>query len=332
MSRTLTIGGALRGLGRLNPQTNTMKAVYALIILSGLLFGCRENTSRENYGSSGDPDTAAEDWTPLFNGRDLEGWEIKFSGQQVGVNFRNTFRVEDGLLRVSYEDYDTFDGAYAHLYFERPYSYYKLRFDYRFTGDQVEGGEVWNVRNSGVMIHSQSASSNDFDQDFPVSVEVQLLGGLGAGPRHTANVCTPGTAVAMNGSVNYDHCIDSGSKTYDGDQWVHAEIVVLGGESITHIVENDTVLSYRDPQLTGYFINEGPDQPDWETFGITNKEQWVGQAGRILTQGYIALQAESHPIDFRNIELLDLCGCTDPKAANYKPYYVRADSTRCQYD
>ena len=212
---------------------------------------------------------------------------------------------------------------------DRPFSYYKLRFDYRFLGDQVSGGESWNIRNSGIMLHSQSASSNDFGQFFPVSIEIQLLGGLGKEMRTTGNLCTPGTAVEIDGKINYRHCIKSTSATYHGDQWVNGEVIVLGGESITNLIENDTVLKYQIPQIGGGFTNPTMGDKDWSSRGVKSKDYWIAKEGEVLMQGYIALQAESHPIDFKNIEILDLCGCMDPKAKNYKSYYVKADNGKC---
>lgn len=273
-----------------------------------------------------------EEWISLFNGKDLSNWNIKFANQDLNVNHRNTFRVQDSMIRIAYDEYDTFDDAYAHLYYKKPFSYYKLRFDYRFTGTQVKGGEDWNVRNSGIMLHSQSAESNDYGQYFPVSIEIQLLGGLDAGKRTTGNVCTPGTALVLDGKVDYRHCINSNSKTYHGDQWVTAEVVVLGGESIAHLIENDTVLKYQLPQIGGGFTNPKMGEEDWISRGVVeSKDAWIAQAGEILTKGYISLQAESHPIDFKNIQLLDLCGCKDPTAKNYKSYFVKADNQQCVY-
>jgi hypothetical protein len=273
-----------------------------------------------------------ETWISLFNGRDLSGWDIKISGYPLKENYKNTFVAEDSMIRIRYDAYETFGDAFGHMYYEQPFSYYKLRFDYRFLGDQLRGGASWNVRNSGIMLHSQSAASNELGQDFPVSVELQLLGGLGTGERTTANVCTPGTAVEMNDTINYNHCINSNSATYDGDQWVHAEAIVLGGESMHFIVEGDTVLQFQRPQVGGGFISEEDGVSDWESFGIVRDGQiWQAKVGEVLTEGYIALQAESHPIDFKNIELLNLCGCTDPKAKNYKSYYIKADPAACEY-
>lgn len=273
-------------------------------------------------------DSNQEEWVALFNGKDLTGWDIKFSNQELNVNYKNTIRVEDGMFRVVYDEYEGFNDAFAHIYYKEPFSYYKIKFDYRFTGEQTKGGADWNVRNSGVMFHSQSAASNSFNQDFPVSMELQLLGGLSNGEeRHTANLCTPGTAFEINGELNLAHCYDSTSKTYDGDQWVSVEAIILGDESITHIVENDTVLVYQKPQIGSFSMEEELDR-----FHIGNKEEWLSKVGTTLKEGYIALQAESHPIDFKNIKLLNLSGCKDPKASNYKSYYVKAKNSTCTYD
>jgi hypothetical protein len=279
------------------------------------------------------PDTyEKEEWITLFNGTDLSDWTIKFANQDLNVNHRNTFRVQESMISINYDQYDTFEDAYAHMYYKKPFSYYKLRFDYRFTGEQVPGGEDWNVRNSGIMLHSQSAESNDYGQYFPVSIEIQLLGGLGVGERPTGNVCTPGTALVMDGKVDYRHCISSNSKTYYGDRWISAEVVVLGGESITHLIENDTVLKYQCPQIGGGFTNPKMGDKDWTSRGVVqSKDHWIAKAGELLTEGYISLQAESHPIDFKNIRLLDLCGCKDPKAKNYKSYFVKDDNSLCIY-
>ncbi|QGY43077.1 DUF1080 domain-containing protein [Maribellus comscasis] len=272
-----------------------------------------------------------EDWINLFNGTDLTGWEIKIAGIPTDQNYKKTFVAEDSMIRIRYDNYEEFEDYFGHMYFKKPFSYYKLSFDYRFVGEQLKGGASWNVRNSGIMLHSQSAESNDYGQDFPVSIELQLLGGLNQGERTTANVCTPGTAVEMGDTVNFNHCINSASKTYNGDQWVHVEAVVLGGEQMTFIVEGDTVLNFQKPQITKGFINAGIDN-DWENFGITeSKNNWLAREGEILTEGYIALQAESHPIDFKNIKLLNLCGCMDKKAKNYKSYYIKNKPEKCEY-
>jgi len=298
-----------------------MRSFQKIFILLILFYSCKvENNTNSK-----------EEWVSLFNGKDLNGWNIKIANHSLNDNFNNTFQVQDSMIRVVYTEYDDFDDKYGHMYYKTPYSYYKLRFDYRFIEEQTSGGENWNVRNSGVMIHSQSAKSNALEQHFPVSLEIQLLGGLNKGVRTTANLCTPGTAVYFNGKLDYTHCITSESKTYNGDQWVHIEAIILGNESILHIVQNDTVLKYTRPEIDSSFLSKDYKGIDWDNFGVTNKKIWLDKAGKPIGEGYIALQAESHPIDFKNIELLDLCGCMDKKAKNYKSYFIKNNSMKCIY-
>lgn len=264
-----------------------------------------------------------KEWQPLFNGKDLSGWDIKIAGHALNDNYKNTFRYEDGMVRVAYDQYQNFDNKYGHMYYKEPYSHYILRFEYRFTGNQTPGGATWNVRNSGVMYHSQSAQSLTLDQEFPVSLEYQTLGGLGSGERHTGNLCTPGTIVHTNGKLNPNHCIDSNSKTYHGDRWVKAEIVVFGDSVIHHLVEGDTVFTFTKPWIGEAYWAQGRED--------AYTKEWKSKNGMALKEGYIALQAESHPIDFRNVEILNLKGCTDPKAKGYKSYYVVSDNKPCEY-
>lgn len=268
------------------------------------------------------------EWIQLFNGRDLTGWDIKIAGFPVNENYKNTFRVHDSMISIVYDQYQTFDGRFGHLYYNKPYSYYLLQYQYKFTGVQTPGGALWNNRNSGVMIHSQSAQSNSLNQDFPVSLEVQLLGGLGNGERATGNLCTPGTQVHMNGQLIDQHCVDLKSKTYNGDQWVSMTVVVMGDFIVHHIVETDTVLTYQKTEVGGGFVSK---DYDFKTAHIDNDQFWKAKDATPLATGYIALQAESHPIDFKNIRLLNLEGCTDKKAKNYKSYFIKTDNTTCQY-
>ena len=232
-----------------------------------------------------------EKWIPLFNGKDLAGWKVKIAGHELGDNYGNTFRVEDGILKVCYDQYKNFGGKFGHLFYEKPFSNYRLRIEYRFVGEQCPGGPAWALRNNGVMIHGQSPESMRKDQNFPVSIEVQLLGGDGTHPRSTANLCTPGTNVVMDGKLILPHVINSSSETYHGDQWVTVEVEARGN-TIRHIVGGKTVLQYSDPQL---------DERD----GDAKRLLAAGQ-DKMLRGGSISIQAESHPVEFRKIELLEL--------------------------
>ena len=178
------------------------------------------------------PDRGQDQWIALFNGKDLHGWKIKIAGHELDENYGNTFRVEDGLLKVAYDQYDRFDGNFGHIFYETPFDHYILRFEYRFLGKQTPGGPGWAYRNSGVMLHSQSPESMTKNQSFPVSIEMQLLGGNGVDYRPTGNVCTPGTHIVMDAELTRRHCINSTSQTFHGDQWVKVEVEVRGNTKI----------------------------------------------------------------------------------------------------
>ena len=231
-------------------------------------------------------------WFPLFNGKDLSNWDIKIKGYELNENFGNTFRVEDGLLKVRYDQYDNFGNRFGHIFYRESFSHYRIRTEYRFVGEQCPGGPGWAFRNSGIMVHGQQALTMEKDQDFPVSIEVQLLGGKGEGERSTANVCTPGTNIMLGDSLHLQHCTNSSSKTYHGDQWVTVEVEVKGGEVIRHIIDNQAVLEYYKPQLDErdkYFSKLLP-----------------ATGNKILSGGSISLQGESHPCDFRKVEIMVL--------------------------
>jgi hypothetical protein len=257
-----------------------MKYFSILLLLVLFITSCQNSSKNKEK----------ENWVQLFNGKNLDGWVIKVKGSPLGENYKNTFRVEDGILIVSYDQYEKFNAEYAHIYYKTPFSSYKIRVEYRFVGEQCEGGASWAFRNNGIMFHCQSPESIGLNQDFPVSIEAQLLGGDGASERSTMNVCTPGTNIVIDTTLVTQHCINSRSKTFNGDVWVTAELVVYGDSIIHHLVNGDTVMTYRRPQVGGG--NKPADYPVPD--------------GTLLKEGYIALQGESHPTEFRKIELLDL--------------------------
>ncbi|MEA1887108.1 MAG: DUF1080 domain-containing protein [Bacteroidota bacterium] len=230
----------------------------------------------------------SEEWRSIFNGENLDGWIIKITGYPLGENYNNTFRVEDGVLKVSYDNYETFAGEFGHIFYHEKLSSYKLRLKYRFTGQQVAGGPSWGYRNSGAMLHCQSPESMLENQNFPVSIEAQFLGGDGLAERSTLNLCTPGTNVIINDTLITRHCTNSSSKTFHGDVWVSTEMVVYADSLIHHIVEGDTVITYQKPQIDGSDLPEGFPLP----------------GGTLLDSGYISLQAESHPVEFKDIEIM----------------------------
>ncbi|MBC7400873.1 MAG: DUF1080 domain-containing protein [Mucilaginibacter sp.] len=239
------------------------------------------------FSSSTIKDTTAADpkWEQLFNGKDLNGWHPKIRYHDLDDNFNNTFRVENGLLEVRYDQYDKFNETFGHLFYKKPYSHYLIAVEYRFVGDQCKGGPGWAFRNNGIMIHGQAPETMKKDQDFPNSMEVQLLGGSGKGNRSTANLCTPGTQFERDGKIITQHCTDSKSQTYNGDQWVRVEALVLADSLVIHYVNGEEVMRYEKPQ-------HDPAKGEKE--------------GEFLKSGSISIQGESHPTDFRKIEIIDL--------------------------
>ena len=239
----------------------------------------------------GADDPKDEKWIPLFNGKDLTGWTPKITGYPLGENFADTFTVSDGVIKVRYDKYPTFEKQFGHLFYKDKYSNYRLRIEYRFVGDQAKGGPAWATRNSGVMIHCQPPETMRKDQEFPVSIEVQFLGGDGKNARPTGNLCTPGTHVVMDKQLLTRHCTNSSSDTFHGDQWVTVEVEVHGDKAIVHKVNGKPVIAYEQAQYD-------PGDQDAKAF--------IKDGAVLIKEGYLALQAESHPIEFRKVEILPL--------------------------
>jgi hypothetical protein len=282
------------------------KKIYRLLVLNkhsnmkvaSFLFGVLlifSTCGRKMAASKG-----KDRWIQLFNGKDMNDWVIKIKGKPLNDNYQNTFRVEDGMMKVRYDGYTDFNRQYGHIYYKRPFSAYLLKVEYRFTGEQAKGGEGWALRNSGAMLHCQPPETIGLNQDFPISCEMQFLGGNGKDPRTTCNLCSPGTNVYLNNKLFTPHCVNSTSKTYHGDVWVSVGALVLGDSLIQHIVEGDTVLTYSKPQIDG-------------RDGSVNKA--IYKDAQPITSGYISLQSESHPVDFRKAELYDLSGYMNNRAA-----------------
>lgn len=275
----------------------SLTAAIASIVFSSAAAIAATTTSAQN------PDQ--EEWVDLFNGKDLSNWSPKIRGFALGENALNTFRVNDGILQARYDEYTEFNERFGHIFYNGgPFSHYKIQVEYRFVGEQVKGGPAWALRNNGIMYHTQAPKTMSVEQDFPGSMEYQLLGGNGKDARSTGNLCTPGTHVVFNGKFTEDHIINSSSDTFHGDQWVTAELIVQGSQKAEHFINGKKVLEY-----TGL--------------------QWDDRTPN--GSGFIALQAESHPTDFRKVRLLNLEGCMDKKAKNYKSYFVKDNPKVCQY-
>lgn len=242
------------------------------------------------------PGPSAEAWRPLFNGRDLEGWTPKVNHHPAGENWRDTFQMRDGVLSISYAGYERFTDEFAHLVYRMPFSAYRLRLEYRFTGDPAPGAPSWAARNSGVMIHGQAAEAMGLDQPFPVSAEAQLLG---AGPgevRTTGNLCTPGVTASIGGEPETAHCRNSAVPAQPDGQWVRFEIEVHGDRLVRQWIDGRLALEYADLKLA---------PTEYDGFKIPAGDL-AKQGEAKLARGYISLQGEGSPVEFRRVEILEL--------------------------
>lgn len=294
--------------------------VSKLIIVFGLLHFLFSHCSTAKTSSMSDAQRMEVDhWQDLFNGKNLDGWTVKVHHYESGDNHANTFRVEDDIIKVRYDEYEgEFNDRFSHLYYDTPLSYYHLSMEYRFVGEIHPGTPSYAVKNSGIMFHSQAPNTMLKEQDWPISVEMQFLAGIELGKkRPTGNMCSPGTSIVYEGKLDERHCINSSAETFYGDQWVKADLKVFGDSLVQHYINDKLVMEYSKPQIGG---------------GVANRyDPKYKVDGKILTQGHIALQSEGQPIDFKNVKLMNLEGCMDVDALNFGSHYIKSKPQSCMY-
>lgn len=258
-------------------------AQYFLIVLFFLALACASKRTAEKQSEK-------SAWVSLFNGKDLDGWTMKIAGYELGENFGNTFRVEDGILSVRYDQYDSFNNRFGALYYDKVFTNYRLKVEYRFVGETAPGAPSWGFRDSGIQYHCQDPKSLDINQSFPVSLEFNLHGGNGTDERPVGQCCANGIRIEMNGEKVEAYCTDPTIRhTFHGDQWVTAEIECKDGV-FKHFVNGEEILEYSNPQY----------DPEHEL-----GKQFYNAADNAVRKGFISLQSNSHPIDFRKIEILE---------------------------
>jgi hypothetical protein len=268
-------------------QPKGMLKIAAVLVLSIIISSCGGTDSKATH------DSTEKTWQSIFNGENLDGWTAKFQHHESGDNYANTFRVVNGVIQVNYDGYEQFEERYGHLFYKNPYAAFHLKFDYRFTDQWMKDAPGYTYRNSGVMFHSQAPETILKEQDWPISVEYQMLADAGDGnPRPTGNMCSPGTEVIFNGEMDPRHCINSDSPTFPWDEWVHAELIVYGDSLVIHKVNGEKVLEYTQPQIGGGVANRF--NPDYKV------------DGKLLKEGYIGLQAEGQGVEFKNIAIMEL--------------------------
>jgi len=241
---------------------------------------------------SSDNSAPKNKWIPIFNGKNLDGWTMKIAGQPLGENYGDTFRVENGILSIRYDNdvYKNFNNQFGALYYKKKLTNYRLKVEYRFVGETAPGAPSWGYRDSGVQYHGQSPESIGLTQSFPVCLEYNLHGGNGKDERPVGEICANGMIVQIDGKPNSSYCTPATVKrTFHGDQWVTLEIDVQGSK-ITHFVNGEEILHYEDPHYN-------PNHELGKKFIVNGDDK--------VKSGWISLQSNSHPIDFRKIELME---------------------------
>ena len=255
------------------------------VILIGVLALTASGCAGDEQVPRADDAAPVGEWLSLFDGQSLTGWTPKIAGYQAGENFGNTFRVEDGVIRVAYDAYgDDFADRFGNLIYETPYEHYRLRLEYRFTGEAVPGGPDWGVRNSGILYHMQPIPTIPLDQGFPVSLEAQFLAEGAHGPT-TGNMCSIETYVVVDGEDRHEHCLGGPVPARPMGEWVRFELIAAPDGTFRHLIDGEEAYAFEDA-----FYDEA--------------HPWA--EGLRVEGGHFALQSEGQPVEFRNVALMVL--------------------------
>lgn len=272
-------------------QFNSGIVPLALSLILMSMISCRDKTTAKKALQKEVSQVEENKWVSIFNGTDLAGFTMKIKGYPLGENFGNTFRVKDGILSVRYDGYGPdLLGRFGTLYIDKELHDYRLKVEYRFVGETAPGAPEWGYRDSGIQFHGQPPATLKLDEAFPMCLEYNFHGGNGTDDRPLGAACGYGIFFEINGEKNPTTCVPAAiPKTFHGDQWVTAELDVKGG-SITHFVNGEEILSYANPTYD-------PDHEIAKDFILAGDAKVKG--------GYVSFQSNSHPIDFRKIELLE---------------------------
>jgi hypothetical protein len=235
-------------------------------------------------GSGGSGGADPEGWVKIFNGTDLTGWVPLIHKSAYNVDTYKTFRADPvtHVIKVTYEDYPdgSFDERCGVLYYNKFLTSYRVRLTYRFLEPQAKNPVGWGKNNSGLMLFGLDPSKVTGDPMFPPLIEVQLLGTPSSGGPTSPNICTPGgITLAKQTGI----CGDNSTKVPapPAADWtsVEAEVHVNGDSKI-----------FQYPEKTKPVVTiSGP-----------------SYQGKPVTGGYLSIQSESQPVEFKDIELIEL--------------------------
>lgn len=250
-----------------------------------------KNIESYTAGALGDltltPAANTDGWVNLFNGKDLTGWVPLIHKHKVGENVYDTFRADsvNKVIKVLYDKYPNleFGGRCGNLYYNRRLTNYRIKVTYRFQEPLVKNPVGWSKNNSGLMIFGIDPATVTGDPEFPPLIEIQLLGSPsqpGGGGTTSPNYCEPG---GMTMQQHTGGCGNNGTgKTPNpAAQWttVEADVHVTGQTKI-----------YQHPDTTNAVLTMSG--PRYQNAAVTG--------------GYIALQSEGQPIEYKDILLKEL--------------------------
>ncbi len=319
-----------------------MKVIYGALTLAAALTTVFAGPNDSNWIQMlRKGDTKLSDWTP------------KIQGHAAGENPYNSFsygETSDGQPRLIVTDTvsNTSSYGYGHLFYKTAYSDYIVRAKYHFpTKESFAGGAgSWTIQNNGLMLHCQSAASMDKGQDYPKSIENQLIGywsyGDGSPPNTTtSNLCLVNTSVNYHGQWYSDgtghHCTQSKfhSLAYDSSttpaKGANSTNATWPGKDIWEYAMDRVI----DSTSMTFYMRSRPDTA-WDSvlgvtqirLGLTNTSSGPGST-TALGSGYISIQMEGTSTEFASIEVLNLVGCMTKTDTAYRAYFIKDDPKQC---
>lgn len=234
-------------------------------------------------GAGGGAGGASDGWVKIFNGQDLTGWSPLIHKSAYKQDPYNTFRADpvNHVIKVTYEDYPNgFEDRCGLLYYDKLLTNYRVRVTYRFLEPQAPGPVSWGKNNTGLMIFGIDPAKVTGDPEFPPLIEIQLLGANSTGGNTTPNMCVPG-GMTMKKSTAECGNNHTGVAPPPAAEWVTVEAEV-------HVKGDTKVFQYPN-KTTPVITMSGP----------------VYQ-GKDVVNGYLSLQSESQPLEYKDIELMEL--------------------------
>ena len=244
----------------MTPSLLVMKVCLLAVILGGsVLVHAEEQKEKE-------PKASSEGFSPLFNGKNYDGWYIKLKDGDEALGKR-VFAIEDGMIHVFDDSWpdeidldEGTDATIGMLYTKKEFQRYHLKFDYKWGKRKANYFAKWHY-DAGVYYHISD------DKIFPTGVEFQIqykqkndtngTGDLIRPPGQTYDwYFDPKTSKYLNpdeGGILYDN-----QKSYQGRSWLHeaketknfkglndewnaCEIIVMGGDYSIHKLNGEVV-------------------------------------------------------------------------------------------